>query len=304
MAWEIVDGLRIPLPVAGVAALDFLNTRAGGRRRRTEPSGYRRWSSGPASAGGPTPPLAGERSPRRQDPWAADGVRPAALALREALRPVLVAGQGTPKAAGGGLAGRPDGGERAQARSTWCRRPTPGAGTVAVDRDDRAAAGPYLELVPRDLALLVRPTRDSSGPVRCPTAAGSSPTRADGDAGARWPGAATVPRSAPTPAAPAPLPLPHESYGRVRPENALPARSFRTEGGSGAARGCCPCGRTGSPRKACTSSARLFINERSVTARPARGSAARRAPAHPAPASAFLAARRRSHDITGPEQPS
>ncbi|MFI5101016.1 MAG: ABATE domain-containing protein, partial [Actinomycetes bacterium] len=160
MAWEIVDGLRIPLPVAGVAALDFLNTRAGWPVQTNEYLvGY--------------PPLvvwARERglvdaaacrralAAARQDPSGAEDVRHRALALREALRPVLVAGQGTPA---GARAGWPV----LQAEARAAQREAELAPALHADglarwrlaEGTHALLVPYLELVRAVADVLVSP---------------------------------------------------------------------------------------------------------------------------------------------------
>jgi predicted RNA-binding Zn ribbon-like protein len=162
MAWEIVDGLRIPLPVAGIAALDFLNTRAGWPAQTNEYLvGYPPlvvWcrERGLIDAGTCRRALAAAR----QDPSAADDVRLRALALREAFRPVVVAGQGTPAAV---LAGWPV--VRAEVtaaqRSLELVRPAAddadGLAAWAVSSETEPLLAPYVELVSAVGRLLLTP---------------------------------------------------------------------------------------------------------------------------------------------------
>ena len=98
MASVMVDGLRVPLPVAGRPALDFLNTRAGWPTQTNEylhtyPH-FAVWARerGLVDAAQCRRSLAAAR----RDPACAEDVRMRAMSLREALRPVLVAVQGTP----------------------------------------------------------------------------------------------------------------------------------------------------------------------------------------------------------------
>ena len=104
MASVVVDGLRVPLPVAGRPVLDFLNTRAGWPTQTNEylhtyPH-FAVWARerGLVDAAQCRRSLAAAR----RDPASAEDVRLRAMALREALRPVLVAGQGTPASARAG----------------------------------------------------------------------------------------------------------------------------------------------------------------------------------------------------------
>jgi predicted RNA-binding Zn ribbon-like protein len=104
MASVVVDGLRVPLPVAGRPALDFLNTRAGWPTQTNE---YLHTYPHVAVWARERGLVDAERCQRalaaaRRDPSGAEDVRLRAMALREALRPVLVAGQGSPAAARSG----------------------------------------------------------------------------------------------------------------------------------------------------------------------------------------------------------
>ena len=97
MASVLVDGLRVPLPVAGRPALDFLNTRAGWPTQTNEYlHTYPHLAVWARERG-----LVGAAQCRRslvaarRDPVAAEDIRLRAMSLREALRPVLVAAQGT-----------------------------------------------------------------------------------------------------------------------------------------------------------------------------------------------------------------
>jgi predicted RNA-binding Zn ribbon-like protein len=160
VAWDIIDGLRIPLPVAGVAALDFLNTRAGWPDQTNEYLvGY--------------PPLAVWARERglvdaaacrraltsaRREPTAAALVLDRALTLREALRPVVVAGQATPAAARDGWPVLRA--EVRAARGAVELAPDPDAAGLAVWRvtgRTEPLLVPYIELVLAVSQLLVSP---------------------------------------------------------------------------------------------------------------------------------------------------
>jgi predicted RNA-binding Zn ribbon-like protein len=106
MASIVVDGLRVPLPVAGRPALDFLNTRAGWPLQTNEYLHSYAHVAVWARERGLVDAAQCRRSlaAARRRPEDADAIRLRALALRESLRPVLVAGQGT---AAGARAGWP-----------------------------------------------------------------------------------------------------------------------------------------------------------------------------------------------------
>jgi predicted RNA-binding Zn ribbon-like protein len=100
MSWHWVDGVAVPDAVGGHPALDFCNTRAGwGGPRPKEylvsPQALVIWCR---EAGGLDPDLAARLLERaRADPAAAGTALRTALALREALYPVVL-GRGGPQA--------------------------------------------------------------------------------------------------------------------------------------------------------------------------------------------------------------
>jgi len=98
VASVVVDGLRVPLPVADRPALDFLNTRAGWPVQTNEYLHTYAHLVVWARERGLVDAAQCRRSlaAAQRDPEAAEDVRLRAMSLREALRPVLVSGQGTP----------------------------------------------------------------------------------------------------------------------------------------------------------------------------------------------------------------
>jgi len=160
VASELVDGLRLPLPVAGVPALDFLNTRAGWPAQTNEylvdypPLVV--WCRQRGFVDGPTCRRA--LAAARVEPKAAAAVLTRALALREALRPVLVASQGTPRAAAGAWPLLRQ--EARAARQEVELGPAPAGPGVAAWRlaaSTEPVLVPYLELVLAVSRVLVSP---------------------------------------------------------------------------------------------------------------------------------------------------
>jgi predicted RNA-binding Zn ribbon-like protein len=97
MASVVVDGLRVPLPVAGRPALDFLNTRAGWPVQTNEYLHSYPHLAVWARERGLVDAAQCRRSlaAARRNPAAGEDVRLRALSLRESLRAVLVESQGT-----------------------------------------------------------------------------------------------------------------------------------------------------------------------------------------------------------------
>jgi predicted RNA-binding Zn ribbon-like protein len=161
VASVVVDGLRVPLPVAGRPALDFLNTRAGWPAQTNE---YLHtyphlvvWARerGLVDAAQCRRSLAAAR----RDPAAAEDVRLRAMSLREALRPVLVAAQATPgrTRAGWPVVRAEAAAAMADAELVPADEPGGGLATWQLRRGTDAVLVPYVELVLDIARLLAEP---------------------------------------------------------------------------------------------------------------------------------------------------
>ena len=169
MASVVVDGLRVPIPVAGRPALDFLNTRAGWPVQTNEYLHTYPHVAVWARERGLVDAAQCRRSlvTARRRPEDAESVRLRALALRESLRAVLVAGQGTPASARAGWKVVRSEAAAALAELELAAEPTGGADDESADERGLAAwrvrattdpvLVPFVELV-RDVGrLLVDP---------------------------------------------------------------------------------------------------------------------------------------------------
>ncbi len=226
MAWEIVDGQRIPLPVAGVPALDFLNTRAGWPTQTNEylvgyaPLAVWCRERGLVDAGTCRRALAAAH----RDPARADDVRLRALALREALRPVLVLGQGTPKTARDGWPLVRAEGAVARNAAELTRTPQ-GDGLAAwrLPPTTEPLLVPYLELVLAVTQLLATPEARSVRACPMPDCGWvfTDPSGRRRWCSMAWCGNRSKVR-AHARARPRPRPLhPAHTYGQVRPLSGL-----------------------------------------------------------------------------------